>query len=412
MPQQRNRERWMSAEVRTVAFVCTAEILSLAGFSLVPALLSQFIVTWSLTNAEAGWLAGILSGGYMAGVLPLVALTDRVPARTIYLACSAMTALSCFGIALSGSLAPALVWRAMGGVALAGMYMPGLRALTDGMAGTRRARAAAWYTSSFTLGSSLSFLLGQAGLLWEWRSAFLVSGALGGLGLLLAWAALPRVKGEPLAEQHRVLSDFRGVFGNRDVLMLTAGYAATIWGTAGLRQWIVVFLAFCAAGQGGDAAQGWSMLTIGALIGLLGVPAGLCGNELSLRFGMRPTATGVFLASVLVNLSFGFAAMLPYALVITLALAAGFIVQGNYSNLTSGVLAIADLQLLGVTVAVYSCIGFAGGFVGTLAFGVALDWFGGTARLAAWVVAFSICASACLLGSIATAFLSRNLGRA
>ncbi len=29
--------------------------------------------------------------------------------------------------------------------------------------------------------------------------------------------------------------------------------------------------------------------------------------------------------------------------------------------------------------AVYSCIGFAGGFIGTLLFGVALDWFGGTA---------------------------------
>src|SRR5712675_1363201 len=124
----------MRAETRLVAFVCAAEILGLAGFSLVPALLPQFIATWSLSNAEAGWLAGMMSGGYMAGVLPLVALTDRMPA---------------------------------------------LRALTDGMTGATRARAAAWYTSSFTLGSSLSFLLGQAGLLWDWHSAFLVSGALG-----------------------------------------------------------------------------------------------------------------------------------------------------------------------------------------------------------------------------------------
>jgi hypothetical protein len=51
------------------------------------------------------------------------------------------------------------------GIALAGMHMPGLRALTDGMAGATRARAAAWYTSAFTLGSSLSFLLGQV----EWK---------------------------------------------------------------------------------------------------------------------------------------------------------------------------------------------------------------------------------------------------
>jgi predicted MFS family arabinose efflux permease len=291
----------MRAETRLVAFVCAAEIVGLAGFSLVPALLPQFIATWSLSNTEAGWFAGIMSGGYMIGVLPLVALTDRIPARTIFLVCSALSALSCFGIALSDSLPPALVWRGVGGIALAGMYMPGLRALTDGMTGVRRARAAAWYTSSFTLGSSLSFLLGQVGLLWDWHNAFLVSGALGVIGVLLAWAALPHINIEGPAERRRAIPNFRRVFGHRDVLMLIVGYTATIWGTAGLRQWIVVFLAFCVTKQGGSATQGWSMLTIGALVGLLGVPAGLCGNELSLRFGMRATAIGVFMVSALVN---------------------------------------------------------------------------------------------------------------
>ena len=77
----------MGAEARTVAFVCGAEILGLAGFSLVPRLLPQFIASWSLSNAEAGWLAGMISAGYMAAVLPLVGLTDRVPACTIFLAC-------------------------------------------------------------------------------------------------------------------------------------------------------------------------------------------------------------------------------------------------------------------------------------------------------------------------------------
>src|SRR5436309_11367987 len=125
----------MCAETRLVAFVCAAEILSLAGFSLVAALLPQFIAHWSLSNVEAGWLVGIMSGGYMVGVLPLVALTDRIPARTIFLVCSALSALSSFCIALSDGLLPALVWRGVGGIALAGMYMPGLRALTDGMAG-------------------------------------------------------------------------------------------------------------------------------------------------------------------------------------------------------------------------------------------------------------------------------------
>jgi MFS family permease len=149
-----------------VIAICAAEILGLAGFSTVPALLPQFIETWSLTNTQAGWLAGIMSAGYMLAVVPLVSLTDRQPARHIYLASSALSALSCFGIALCDSLLPALAFRAAAGIALAGMYMPGLQALTAGADGTIRARIAAWYTTSFTIGASLSFLLGGIGTLW------------------------------------------------------------------------------------------------------------------------------------------------------------------------------------------------------------------------------------------------------
>src|ERR1700746_3414685 len=78
----------------TVAAVCGAEVLSLAGYSTVPALLPQFIEAWSLTNTQAGWLAGIVSAGYMLAVVPLVSLTDRHPARHIYLASSGLSARS------------------------------------------------------------------------------------------------------------------------------------------------------------------------------------------------------------------------------------------------------------------------------------------------------------------------------
>ena len=123
-----------------VAAVCGAEILSLAGYSIIPALLPQFIGAWFLTNTQAGWLAGMVSAGYMLAVVPLVGLTDRQPARRIYLASSTLSALSNFGMALSDSLLPALGFRAIAGIAMAGMYMPGLQALTHGVEGAVRAR--------------------------------------------------------------------------------------------------------------------------------------------------------------------------------------------------------------------------------------------------------------------------------
>jgi predicted MFS family arabinose efflux permease len=394
--------------VAIVAAICGAEILGLAGFSIVPALLPQFIDAWSLTNTQAGWLAGITSAGYMLAVIPLVSLTDRRPARQLYVASSALSALSCFGMALCDSLLPAIGFRALAGFAMAGMYMPGLRALTHGVEGATRARIAAWYTSSFTIGASLSFLFGRVGTLLGWRSAFVIAGILGAAGVLIAWAALPR--GDSGGEEEpQPLLDFRPVLANRDVLALIVGYAAAIWGCVGLRQWIVVFLTFCAGNQAADPAQAWIILGVGAVINFLGVPAGLIGNELSIRYGLRTITTLVFVLSAVAGGLFGFTAMLPYIAVLGLSVVAGFIVQGNFSNLTSGVLAVAAPRYRGATIGLYSCIGFGAGFLGTLLFGVTLDQFGGTSQLAAWALSFGTCGLACLAGAAATIFLSRNI---
>jgi predicted MFS family arabinose efflux permease len=394
----------------TVAAVCGAEILSLAGYSIVPALLPQFIEAWSLTNTQAGWLAGIVSAGYMLAVIPLVSLTDRQPARHIYLAASMLGALSCFGMVVCDSLLPALGFRAATGIAMAGMYMPGLRALTHGVEGTIRARIAAWYTSSFTIGASLSFLFGRVGMLLGWRSAFVGAGLLGAVGVLIAWAALPRGEATSEAEPQPLLN-LRPVLANRDALVLIVGYAAAIWGCVGLRQWIVVFLTFRAGDQAAVPAQAWIILVVGALISFLGVPAGLIGNELSIRYGLRNIALLVFVLSAIAGGLFGFTAMLPYIAVLGLSVVVGFIVQGNFSNLTSGVIGVAAPRYRGATIGFYSCIGFGAGFLGTLLFGVTLDQFGGTAHLTAWILSFGTCGLACLIGCTATTFLSRDLWR-
>jgi len=177
----------------------------------------------------------------------------------------------------------------------------------------------------------------------------------------------------------------------------------------GLRQWIVVFLTVCAGDQAGVAAHAWIIPVVGALISFLGVPAGLIGNELSIRYGLRTIATLVLLLSALAGGLLGFTAMLPYITVIGLSVIAGFIVQGNFSNLTSGSSQSPLPQHRGATIGLYSCIGFGAAFLGALLFGVTLDQFGGISQLAAWIVSFGTCGLACLAGAAATMFLPRDV---
>ena len=66
----------------------------------------------------------------------------------------------------------------------------------------------------------------------------------------------------------------------------------------------------------------WIIPVVGALISFLGVPAGLIGNELSIRYGLRTIATLVFLLSALAGGLLGFTAMLPYITVLGLSVIA------------------------------------------------------------------------------------------
>jgi len=218
--------------------MCATEILGLAGFSIVPALLPQFIEAWSLTNTQAGWLAGIVSAGYMLAVIPLVGLTDRRPARHIYRASSGLSALSCFGMALCDSLLPALGFRALAGIAMAGMYMPGLRALTHGVEGATAPASRPGTRVPSPSARRCRSCSAASERCWAGRSAFVIAGILGAAGVLIAWAALPR--GDSGGEEEaQPLLDFRPVHASRDVLALMVGYAAAIWGCVGLRQWIL-----------------------------------------------------------------------------------------------------------------------------------------------------------------------------
>ena len=78
----------------TPVILIAAHIFSMLGFSTYPALLPELQGAWKLSNSEAGIIGSFFFAGYIATVSSWTALTDRVDARWVYAAGSALASAS------------------------------------------------------------------------------------------------------------------------------------------------------------------------------------------------------------------------------------------------------------------------------------------------------------------------------
>jgi len=391
--------------------MCAAHVASMAGFSTYATLLPRLQDEWGMNNSQAGFISGMFFAGYMAAVPVLTSLTDRVDARRIYLVSSlvAAAALAGFALLVEGVQSAALL-QLFAGAGIAGTYMPGLRALTDNVEGTRaQSRAVAFYTAVFGLGTSLSIL--ASGIIAEsmgWRWAFALAAAGPVVAGLMVARGLPPRRPERLHEQH--VLDFRPVLASREVRPYIFGYAVHCWELFGSRSWLVAFIVFAQGlgAAGGSSAASWSAVTIAAVANLFGPAASIFGNELAMRYGRERLIWKAMLASGALTCALGFVAFLPWYALAGVIMLHMCLIMGDSSALTAGVVTRARESIRGATMAVHSMLGFGAGFVAPLVFGVVLDLAGGKARSVAWGLAFTTLGA----GAVVMAGFIRSRARA
>jgi len=382
-----------------------------------PALLPQFIEIWHLSKTDAGWINGIYYAGYLLAVPVLVSLTDRVAPRRIYLISLAISAVSSLGFAtVTDGFWTAMVFRALGGIGLAGSYMPGLKLLSDYLEhlspGRDNSRAIAFYTSSFGIGTSLSFFVaGEAARVWDWQTAFAITVAGPLLAIVLSIVLLPRKDPLPNSVPSTHLLDFRPVLRCKPAMAYVLAYTVHNFELFAYRSWMVAFLVY-AASINPDQGTILAATTWAAIANLLGLPASVLGNELSRRIGRHRAITIITLSSAMLACVLGFTAELPFWIVVGLVLVYGLTITGESSSVTAGVVGAAPEGYRGATMAVHSCIGFSGAFAGPLMFGVALDLSSATGvggeTTASWGWAFVLCGGVVALSPLFLLVLGKN----
>jgi MFS family permease len=379
------------------AAIVTAQMLAQIGGFALPALLPTYMARWTLSATEAGWLVGAFFAAYVVMVPILLALTDRYPARYVYLFGTGLTALSHLGFALvAGGFWSALIFRILAGAGWAATYMPGLKIIADPLEGVAQSRVVSWHALGVGVSNAASFAIaGWIAALAGPEAAFLVGAAAAVSAFLIAALVVPGAPPKHTAPLPTLL-DYRPVFRNRPAMAWIAGYTVHTWEMAVLRAWGVTFFATAIAWHG---APEWlpTPTTLFTFAGFVGVAVSISGNEAAQRFGrLRIVVLAMSVAAVL-SVFAGWSAAVSSTLAVLVVIVWNAAIYLDSAALTAGTVAAADKERRGATMGLHSMCGYAGGFVGPPLAGFVLD-LAGRDRLLGWGLAFGHLAVITLVG--------------
>jgi MFS family permease len=365
--------------------------------------LTELARLWHLDSTHAGWISSSYFLGYTIAVPLLVALTDRFDPRKIYLA--GCIAGACAGVGFSrfaNGIWSASLFQALAGMGVGATYMPGLRILTTRLGERARVRSVPYYTTTFAVGTSLSYMLsGWVSARYGWRAAFAAAGTgplIAATLVTLATWGTPSVVQALHSERHPL--DFRPVFRNRQAMAYVLAYGGHCWEMFAFRAWLPAFLLFAwhlhGRANAGLSVSRWSMLII-----LIGVPASILGAE-SVEAGTRNRNVRRFeIASLALCLLAVACLGLPLWLTVACLFAYNVAIAADSGALTAGAVVSSRPEEQGATLAVYALVGFLGAGIGPLMAGLALDLSGGFQSMHSWYFGFAAMGLGSALAAIA-----------
>jgi predicted MFS family arabinose efflux permease len=387
-PHQITATRGGSA--RTTVLLSFGLVANLAALMTFAATLNEIAADWRLSASQSGWIGGIYFAGYALAVPFLAGASDRMDARRLYMGSALLGAAASFAFALfADGFVVALVLRFLGGIGLAGVHMPGLNLLMDRIDRAFQGRAAGIYTSSYAAGSAGSFLIaGVVDAAFGWRATFLAAGigpllSVCAVGLLPAGSARRRFNKRP--------PPLRALLRNRALIAYVAAFAGNTWEVFAVRVWFVAYLAWVLRLPGNYILLP-PLALVSGIASLVGVPVSMVMAEVAARRGRRPVVIGICLISVATCLALSVTAGGSIWIVLPLLILVQITSFADVGALAGGAVAAADPAQRGAALALYALAGFTTGFLGPVAVGNVLDWFGGPSSPSGWVAGYAVIA--------------------
>lgn len=359
------------------------------------AVLPPIVEEWGLSGARAGIVFGAFQAGYLVTIVPAGWLADHYSPRWVIGVGALGTGLPSLAFAaIADGFLVGTFLRFLSGLSVAGVYVPGIRLVSDWYPAGVRGRALGLYVGMYEVGAGLSFVFSTvAAELVSWRLAIAVTsiGSLFVAPLMLKLTPSNPERTTPSAGGF----DF-SVLRDREYLLAVSIYSAHTWELFGVRNWLLAFLVAAPAFAAIDATV-LPGLVVGAMIVMSGA-GNAVGGWLSDRIGRPQTiATGLGV-SALLSAIFGLLGDLSRAVLITITLIYGLVLAIDSAPTSTLVTEVVADEHIGTALAIQSLAGFSTTVVSPVIFGLALDRSG-------YGVAFPTLAVGALLGLLSVGAL-------
>lgn len=387
-------------------------MLSWFNFS---AILPLIKADWNLTGSTAGLVIAGPMIGYVISVLFTGFLADRVGGAKVFAIFALFTGLASTAFTYyARDFYSALFLRAIMGLGIGGLYVPGIKILTLWYPSQAHGRAIGLFTGSMVASQSSSYLV--AGLVAAnlgWQSGFLLTSVWAFPAAFLAFSFV----------KDRKRSMFDGATGTSlaellrspAVWMMNFSYVGHCWELYPMRGWIGPFLYASARISGHPAAEALALSgVIGAASIFVGAFSPWLGGWMSDRVGRTKTIMAIMGLSIPCSLIYGWLIRFPVSALAVIGVFYGFWIMAETAVFKAGLAELVSEKRLGTALGIQSFLGFGATSISTALFGLVLDLTNDPVQVkqlgyfSVWGWAFTMVGAVAAIGPLCAYALMRN----
>jgi predicted MFS family arabinose efflux permease len=336
--------------------VSLAAVLANSAWFSATAVVPQLETQWHLTSAGAAWLVIVVQVGFVIGSVAsaVLNLPDRIEPRRVIGAAAAAAGLANLGLLAAHGLTLALPLRFLVGVALSGVYAPGVR-LVATYYGRGRGLATGVVVGALTLGSGSPHLVRGVGEI-PWQATILVTSVLAVLAAFVINPVQPgpdRVASPPLD----LGAAGRALLRERPLRLVTIGYLGHMWELYALWTWLATYVA--EATDGATDSGRSTELAVFLAVGVAGMLGSVVAGRAADLLGRTAITSGAMLLSAACCLASPIAFTATRPVLGAVLLVWGAAVIADSAQFSAAATELAEPRYAGSVLALQLALGFA-----------------------------------------------------